>query len=272
MKLAIFGAAGRMGLAVARLAHADEQATIVGAIEAPDCPAVGRDLGELAGLGTIGVEVSADTAAGLLGAEIVVDFSLAPAFAGMLRQAARARVAVVSGTTRLGADELRALDEAARSIPVLWAPNMSLGIYVLSRLVEQAVGMLGPDYNVEIVEAHHRAKVDAPSGTAHQLVQAAQKARAELEPVYGRQGQTGARPTEQIGVHAVRGGGVIGVHNVQLLGALESLELTHRAVDRDLFAHGALRAAQFLCGRPPGRYDLGDVLDCRAAAAPTTPR
>lgn len=259
MKLAICGAAGKMGLAVARLAKA-EGATIVGAIDRGEA-ARGKDIGELAGIGTAGVVVAPEIASGLLGAEVVIDFSRPQAIPELARAAARAKVALVSGTTGLDADAERALDEAAKIVPVLWAPNMSVGVHVLAEIVTRAVKMLGAEFDVEVVEAHHNAKVDAPSGTAKRLVAAAVAGRSSLiREVRGRDGNDCKRKSDEIGVHAIRGGDVIGDHTVHLLGHGERLELTHRATSRDLFARGALRAARFVSGKPARRYTIADVV------------
>jgi 4-hydroxy-tetrahydrodipicolinate reductase len=259
VRIAVHGADGRMGRTVTRLA-ASEGATLVGAVASPRSTALGRDAGEVAGAGVLGVELSADTGAGLLGADVVIDFSTAAALPHLLQLAARAKVAVVSGTTGLDAASERALDEAARAVPVLWAPNTSVGVQVLAELVAIAASKLGVGFDVEIVEAHHRAKVDAPSGTAERLRRAVEEARQTLVPVYGREGNAGPRRREEIGLHAVRGGDVIGDHTVHFLGQGERIEITHRATSRDLFARGALRAARFLRGKPPGRYSMVDVI------------
>jgi 4-hydroxy-tetrahydrodipicolinate reductase len=259
VKIAIFGASGRMGLAVARLAHA-EGIAIAGAIVSPSSAHAGRDLGELAGLGSIGVTLSPDTASGLLGADAVIDFSTADAVPALLDLAARQGVAIVSGTTRLGPAASSRLELAAARVPVLWAPNTSVGVHVLKDLAAAAARALGAEFDVEIVEAHHRGKVDAPSGTAGALVSAVKAARAELREVRGRDGNVGPRKDDEIGVLAVRGGDVIGEHTVLFLGQGERIEITHRATSRDLFARGALRAAKFLVGKPAGRYSMADVL------------
>jgi 4-hydroxy-tetrahydrodipicolinate reductase len=260
VKLAIFGATGRMGLAIARLAHAAGDVQIVGAICADSDPALGRDLGELAGVGSLGVVTGADTASGLLGADVVIDFSVAAAVPNLFALAARQKVAVVSGTTNLDDAAKKALDKAAQSVPVLWAPNMSLGVQVLSELVEQALRRLGPGFDVEITEIHHKKKVDAPSGTAKRLADAARAARPELREVHGRSGDVGARKDDEMAVYGLRGGDVIGDHTVYLFGHGERIELVHRASSRDLFAHGALVAARFLVGKSPQRYTIADVL------------
>jgi 4-hydroxy-tetrahydrodipicolinate reductase len=259
VKIAIAGATGRMGQSITRLAVA-EGATIVGALASPASPYLGRDIGEVAGAEHVGVAVSDDIVAALLGAEVVIDFSKPDALARLLPAAKRAGVAVVSGTTRLDANVERLLDEAAQKVPVFWAPNTSVGVQVLAEIVAEAARRLGPGFDVEIVETHHRAKVDAPSGTAVRLAEAVREARKDLKPVHGREGNVGPRHEDEIGVFAVRGGDVIGDHTVHLLGLGERLELTHRATNRDLFARGALRAARFVRGKPPGRYTMAHVL------------
>jgi 4-hydroxy-tetrahydrodipicolinate reductase len=264
VRIAVHGASGRMGQSVIRLA-ASEGASLVGAVVSPGSRALGRDAGEVAGAGVAGVEVTADTASGLLGADVVIDFSTAAALPRLLQLAARGKVAVVSGTTRLDAAGERLLDEAAKVVPVLWAPNTSVGVQVLAELVTLAARQLGLGFDVEIVEAHHRAKVDAPSGTAERLRQAVTEARPELHAVHGREGNVGPRASGEIAVLALRGGDVIGDHTVHFFGQGERLELTHRATSRDLFARGALRAARFVRGLPAGRYTMADVIGSRAA-------
>jgi 4-hydroxy-tetrahydrodipicolinate reductase len=260
VRIALHGATGRMGRAVARLVHQRRDDQIVGAMAAPDVPELGRDLGEIAGLGAIGVVVTADQASALLGADVVIDFSSAQAVPQLCRAVKRARVALVSGTTGLDEDGQRALREAAEIVPLLWAPNMSLGVELLARLAEMAAHALGEDYDVEIVETHHRLKADAPSGTALRLAEAVQKSRPDLSLRHGRQGVIGPRMKNELGMHSLRGGDVIGDHTIHLMGPSERIELTHRATERDLFARGALRAAHWLIGKKPGRYALGDLL------------
>jgi 4-hydroxy-tetrahydrodipicolinate reductase len=167
----------------------------------------------------------------------------------------------VSGTTGLGADEVSALEEASARVAVFWEPNMSFGVHLLVDLAKRAAAALGEEFDVEVSETHHRLKVDAPSGTAGRLLDTLRDAggtRSQL--VYGRHGQPGKRPRNEIGVHALRGGDVIGDHTVHFLGLGERLELTHRATDRDLFVRGALRAAEFVAVKPPGRYFMSDLL------------
>lgn len=262
MKIALIGATGRMGQAIARAALAEGD-SIAGAAASTSSSSLGRDLGELAGLGTIGVAVDADVSASLLGADVAIDFSKPEVLVAAARAASRAKIPLVCGTTGIGPEHERALDDAATAIPVLWAPNTSVGVEVLAELVRLAVQKLGAGFDIEIVEAHHRNKADAPSGTAKRLVRAAAEAREGLVSVHGREGKPGARKPDEIGVLALRGGDVIGDHTVHLLGAGERIELTHRATSRELFARGALRAARFLIGKPAGRYTMADVIASR---------
>jgi 4-hydroxy-tetrahydrodipicolinate reductase len=262
-RLAVVGASGRMGRAVVRLA-VESGLTIVCAVGASD---LGRDVGELAGLGPIGRGVSDEVNdLAKANADCVIDFSAPDLLPRVAAAAALGGAALVCGTTGLGEKERAALDHAASKVPVLWEPNMSVGVFVLSRLLSQAVEMLGDTCDIEIVEAHHKAKVDAPSGTAMRLAEVAKRARdrsrgnADSAFVFGREGKPGARKPTEIGVLAVRGGDVIGDHHVHLLAEGERLELTHRAQGRELFASGALRAARFISGKKAGRYGLADVL------------
>jgi 4-hydroxy-tetrahydrodipicolinate reductase len=241
MRIAVVGARGRMGRTVVRLA--EEQGLEL---------AVGLDTGEsLASLASAR-------------ADVVVDFSSPSATTELAGVAASAGVAIVSGTTGLHAEALAALDQAAQRVPVAWEPNMSVGVHVLGALVARAIAMLGPEFDVEVVEAHHKMKVDAPSGTALRLAEIAKDARGGARLVHGREGKPGARAATEIGVHAVRGGDVVGDHTVYLLGAGERLELVHRASSRELFAAGALRVARWIAGRPAGRYRMDDVLGAKS--------
>jgi 4-hydroxy-tetrahydrodipicolinate reductase len=257
MRLAVVGASGRMGRAIVRLAR-EAGVDVVCAVGASD---MGRDAGELAGVGPIGTSIT-DSLGALehARADVVVDFSAPGVTLALAPLAAAARCAIVSGTTGLTDDGRRALALAAERVAVLWEPNMSLGVHLLSQLVAQAVGLLA-DWDVEIVETHHHAKIDAPSGTAIRLAEVAQRARAgATRLVHGRQGKPGARGADEIGMHALRGGDVIGDHTVHLFGGAERLELTHRATNRDVFAHGAVRSAMWIAGKPAAAYSLRDVL------------
>ncbi|MEZ4229530.1 MAG: 4-hydroxy-tetrahydrodipicolinate reductase [Polyangiaceae bacterium] len=261
MKLALHGASGRMGLTIAKIVAEADDIQLVGAVCGADDKSLGKDIGELAGVGTLGVECSADAGSALLGADVVIDFSVAGAVGPLVNIAARQKVAVVCGTTNLDDKGKQALDAAAKAVPVLWAPNMSLGVQVLAELLEQALQRLGPSFDAEIVEIHHRRKVDSPSGTATRLGDVVRKVRPETRELRGRDGDVGARTDEEMAIFGVRGGDVIGDHTVYLLGPSERIELTHRATDRGLFAQGAVRAARFLAGKAAGSYTISDVVN-----------
>jgi 4-hydroxy-tetrahydrodipicolinate reductase len=260
--IALVGAAGRMGRAIARAATGRDDLRVIGAAEHPSCEQLGCDLGELTGTGPTGVQLTGDLAAAIGGAATVIDLSHPSATADVAAAAAAAGAALVCGTTGIADEARAALERAATSIPVLYAPNLSPGIAVMTALLERAVRALGRGYDVEIAELHHRQKVDAPSGTALQLARVAAVARGLDDSTFttGREGRTGARTDGEIGVMSLRGGGVFGEHTAILAGEHERLELTHRAASRELFAEGALRAALFLTGKPAGRYTMAHVL------------
>lgn len=260
LRLVVSGATGRMGKTLAELIEADESLELLGG--------VGRSTYGPRGSMMAGYPAvqSPEEAEWLLReADAVVDFS-SPELFGRLLRAQRALLAgraLVVGTTGLGPEEMRLLEQAAATSPVLSAPNFSIGVNLLVALAERAAQVLGPDYDVEIVEAHHRRKSDAPSGTALHLGQAVARGHGSaLDQVRrdGRSGRGGERPRGEIGFHAVRGGDVIGEHRVLFLGARERLELGHAAADRALFAEGALRVARWLAGRSPRLYSMRDVL------------
>ena len=264
VRIALFGATGRMGLSLLRAIHDSTDFELVGALASPESPALGEDAGAVAGLARrFGVAVTADRAAALARAEVVLDFTLPGATLANLEAAAAAGASLLIGTTALAAEVLPAVEAAARRIAVLPAPNTSLGVNLLARLVERAAQALPAEYDIEILEAHHRYKVDAPSGTALRLGDAAAAGRgSDLKSlaVEHASGRPGPRPSGSIGFATLRGGDVAGEHSVFFLGPGERLELTHRAHDRMTFAYGALRAAEWLRGRPAGRYSMTDVL------------
>jgi len=262
MRIALHGATGRMGKEIVRLVHENRERgyQIVGAIAAPDAPEQGADVGEIAGIGHLGVSVTADHAVGLLGADVAIDFSGAGAVTALARAVKRAKVALVSGTTGLDASGTAAINEVSEVAPVLWAANMSLGLEAVAQMARSAIAALGDEYDIEIVETHHRHKVDAPSGTALRLAEAVREARPDLVLRHGREGSAGPRKKSELAVVAIRGGDVIGDHTIYLMGPSERIEITHRATQRDLFARGALRAARWLIGKKPGRYSLRDLL------------
>ncbi|CAN5212654.1 4-hydroxy-tetrahydrodipicolinate reductase [soil metagenome] len=255
IKLAVFGAGGRMGRAIVRLAAEGKTFTVVRAI---DGSATG-DAGLVAGTTELDVPFTR-SATDLGDAEAVIDFSAPGALPDSAEAAAAHGAAFVSGTTGLDSEGLLALDACSARVPTLWEPNMSVGVHVLGELLRRAIAMLGESFDIEIVEAHHKRKLDAPSGTAKRLAEIAKDARGGGRYVHGREGKAAARGKDDIGVLAIRGCDVIGDHHVHLLGEGERIELVHRASSRELFAAGALRAAAWLVGKPAGRYGLEDVL------------
>lgn len=263
LRVAVAGAAGKMGRTLIRVVAESAEAKLVGALERDGHPDMGADAGTLAGLAEQGLAVTAKLEDALKNAQVLVEFT-APATATELAHAAEARgIALVVGTTGLGPEERQAIERAAARIPVVLSPNMSVGVNLALRLLETAARTLGEGFDVEIVESHHRLKKDAPSGTALRMAEViAQASGRELASslVAGRQGQVGARRPGEIGVLALRGGDVVGEHTVHFLGLGERLEITHRASSRDTFARGALRAALWLRGRKPGLYSMQDVL------------
>ena len=264
VRVAVLGASGRMGVSLLRAIHESAEFKLVGALVSEESRARGADASRIAGLASdFGVQVTDDPRAALRGAEVALDFSVAAAVAGHVRAALDSGCALLVGTTGLDASASAALEDAAARIPVLVAPNTSLGVNLLAQLVEQAAEALGADYDIEILEAHHRYKVDAPSGTARKLGEAAAAGRGhalgELAAT-ARDGRSGPRKAGTIGFAVVRGGDIVGEHTVIYAGPGERLELSHRAHDRMTFAYGALTACEWLRGRAPGRYTMGDVL------------
>jgi 4-hydroxy-tetrahydrodipicolinate reductase len=264
IRVAVLGIAGRMGGTIAKAVRAEPDLRLAAATERPDSPHVGRDAGIVAGIGEAGVPVSAGIDEALSrGVDVAIDFTAAPAALDHAKGCARAKVALVIGTTGFSPAQKAELAACAQDIPLVLSPNMSVGVNVLFRLVAEAARALGPAYEVEIVEMHHRAKKDAPSGTALKLAEAAARGLdldLQKAGVYSRHGDTGERRMSTIGIQALRGGDVVGDHTVYFLADGERIELTHRATSRDNFARGAIRAAKFVVGKPAGLYDLHDVL------------
>lgn len=263
--VALVGAAGRMGLEIVRAAISESGVRVVSAIERPGSPARGQDIGDLAEIGSSGVLVvdSLEEGIDVKGVDVLIDLSMPGATSAVIKAARAARKPLVCGTTGLPAEAMQAFQSAALDIPVLYTPNLSLGIAVTRQLMELAIGALGAEYDVEIVEMHHRNKGDSPSGTAVVLAQCAAQAKGFSEEnafAYGRFGSVGARPRNEIGVHAVRGGGVFGEHTIILAGEHDQIEITHRASSRSLFAKGAMKAARFLHDKPAGFYTMAQML------------
>ena len=263
MKIAVMGAAGRMGLELVRAVHATPGCVVSGATEQPSSPALGRDIGELAGVGPLGVAVSADADAAIEASQALLDFTSPKATLAFAALAARHRAVHVIGTTGFDAAGETAINEAARSAVIIKAGNMSLGVNLLALLTKKVAAALGADFDIEIVEMHHRMKVDAPSGTALMLGEAAAEGRGVAladAAVRARDGHTGARRPGDIGFATLRGGTVVGDHTVIFAGEGERIELTHLAADRGIFARGAVKAALWGKDRAPGLYSMADVL------------
>ena len=263
MRLVVVGAAGKMGRTLIRIIAETPGVTLVGAIEAAGAPGVGEDAGQLAGLAPNGVSVTTDPLPVFAKADGLLDFTTPAATVGFAEIAAQARIVHVVGTTGLSADDETKIAAAARHAVIVKSGNMSLGVNLLAALVRQAAKALGPDFDIEILEMHHRQKVDAPSGTALLLGKAAAEGRGidlDQSSVRSRDGHTGARRRGDIGFATLRGGGVIGEHSVLFAGDGETIELTHKASDRALFARGALHAALWGRGKKPGLYSMADVL------------
>ncbi|QOF69067.1 4-hydroxy-tetrahydrodipicolinate reductase [Aminobacter sp. NyZ550] len=264
MGLVVVGAAGRMGQVLLRTVHSMAGVRVVGAIERAGSPHLGKDAGELAGIGIINVPISDDPLSAFAKADGVLDFTAPAATIEFAGYAAQARIAHVIGTTGCSPDDDAKIAAAARHATIVKSGNMSLGVNLLSVLVEKAAQALGPDdFDIEIVEMHHRHKVDAPSGTALLLGEAAAEGRkialAE-KSVRARDGHTGVRETGTIGFAALRGGSVVGEHSVILAGTGERIVMSHLAEDRTIFARGAVKAALWAHGRKPGLYSMRDVL------------
>jgi len=263
IRIAITGAAGRMGRTLVSAGQEYEGVVVTGAVEGPGNPFLGQDAGMLAGVGEIGVPIGDSLAAIDDAFDVLVDFTVADASIENIHICRAAGKRAVVGTTGFSPAQRARVAEDAERIAVVLAPNMSVGVNVCFKLLEMAARALGDEVDVEIIEAHHRHKVDAPSGTAVRMgeVVAAALGRDLAQcAVYGREGHTGERARNTIGFETVRAGDIVGEHTVMFAGAGERVEITHRASSRLNFAHGALRAARWIIDRDPGVYDMRDVL------------
>ena len=263
IRVAVTGAAGRMGKMLVAAVTAAEDMRLSAALEHAESPHVGAAAGAVAGIGAVDVAIGTDIAAVVDDFDVLVDFSVPEATLAKLDVCVANRKAVVIGTTGFDAAGLEAIDQAAQRIPLLIAPNMSVGVNVAFKLVERAARALGDDVDVEVVEAHHRHKIDAPSGTAVRIGEILADVLGRdlaTDAVFGREGITGARERRSIGFHSLRGGDIVGDHTVVFAGTGERIEITHRASSRENFAAGAVRAVRFVAGRAAGRYGMDDVL------------
>jgi 4-hydroxy-tetrahydrodipicolinate reductase len=263
MRLVVTGAAGRMGRTLIQVIEATPGVRLAAALEHAGSPALGQDAGRQAGLGDLGVPITDDPLSAFVAADGVVDFTIPSATVDFVALAAQARIVHVIGTTGLAAADLDRIAAAAWHAPVIRSGNMSLGVNLLAAMVKRVARTLGEEFDIEIVEMHHRMKVDAPSGTALLLGEAAAQGRDEdlaARAVRSRDGHTGAREPGTIGFATLRGGTVVGDHRVVFAGPGERIELAHLAEDRGIFARGAVRAALWGRGRKPGLYSMADVL------------
>jgi 4-hydroxy-tetrahydrodipicolinate reductase len=263
-RIAVVGAGGRMGRSLVEAAQAQGGVELAAAIDRAGGEAIGRDAGELAGIGALDVPVVGDLEKVAQDFDVLIDFTLPEAtlaHAGICRRYGKR---MVIGTTGFSAEQRAELDAIAEDIALVLAPNMSVGVNLCLKLLDTAARVLGDEVDVEIIEAHHRHKVDAPSGTALRMGEVVAEALGrDLDEcaVYGREGRTGARERKTIGFETIRAGDIVGEHTVMFAGLGERVEIVHKASSRMTFANGALRAAQWIMGRERGRYDMQDVLD-----------
>jgi 4-hydroxy-tetrahydrodipicolinate reductase len=263
LRIAVMGAAGRMGRTLVATIHAQPGAAVAGGTEHDASDALGRDVGELAGVGVLGIQVSKDTAAVINSVDAIVDFTSPSASVNFAQMAANAGIIHVMGTTGFDADHEEAIAAAAEKATIIKAGNMSLGVNLIVEMTRKIAEALDEDFDIEVLEMHHKHKVDAPSGTALMLGQAAADGRGvdlQSRSVRVRDGITGARKAGDIGFATMRGGSVVGEHSVVFAGEGERVAISHIATDRGIFARGAVKAALWGRGRPPGLYGMKDVL------------
>lgn len=266
VKIGVSGLAGRMGRTLVAAIAQNPHTQLAAAIERPGSHWIGADAGDLAGLGNLGISLVDDPRAAVAKSDVLVDFTVPEATMANLTMCREAGKPIVIGTTGLDEAQRCELIRAAQALPVVWAPNFSAGVNLAFKLIELAAQVLGEDFDVEVIEAHHRHKIDAPSGTALRMGEILASALGRdfgACAVYGRQGHTGERDRKTIGFATVRGGDIVGEHTVLYAGPGERLEITHRASSRMTFANGAVRAAVWLVGQKAGLYDMQDVLGLR---------
>lgn len=266
IKAVVTGASGRMGKRLIALLRESGEFQVVGAVERKDHVDLGRDAGEAAGVGPLGISIVDAIGKALPGAQVVLDFTAPAAAMQHLEAVSQAGVAAVVGTTGLSEADLKRARELTARIPCVQSPNMSVGVNVLYGVLADVARTLGDGYDIEVIEAHHHFKKDAPSGTADRMARVLAEALGRdlrKAGVYGRHGIVGERTKEEIGVHAIRAGDIVGEHTILFGGMGERIEIIHRAHSRDNFAYGALRAARWVVGRSPGLYDMLDVLGLR---------
>ncbi len=263
LNIAIAGVAGRMGSRIATLALEHPEINLVGGFERPGHEKIGQDLGTVLGKGPLGITITDNLEQIIKDTEVVIDFTTPQATLQTLKTVTEHSKAAVIGTTGFSKEDLGDIEALAEKIPFVMAPNMSVGVNLLFKILSTVAKVLGDDYDIEIIEAHHRMKKDAPSGTALKLAQVVASALdRDLDEVavYARKGLIGERTQKEIGIQVIRAGDIVGEHTVMFAGIGERIEITHRASSRDTFAAGALRAALWVYGKSPGKYDMLDVL------------
>ncbi|NJL15875.1 MAG: 4-hydroxy-tetrahydrodipicolinate reductase [Nitrospira sp.] len=266
IKVIVAGAAGRMGCRLVSLIKDSTGLMLAGALEGPGHPSLGNDAGDMAGSGRAGVSITDNLPALMERGEVMIDFSAPEATLAHMREVVHHRRALVIGTTGFSPVQLEELKSLAQQVPCVFSPNMSIGINLIYKVIGEMARTLGEDYDIEVIEAHHRLKKDAPSGTALKIAEVlAHSVNRDLSQVgvFARKGIIGERVKGEIGVQTIRAGDIVGDHTILFGGMGERIEVTHRASSRDTFAQGALRAAQWIVRQPPGLYDMMDVLSLR---------
>ncbi len=260
----VVGAAGKMGSRILHMINETPSISLCRAVERPDHPSIGKDIGEVIGLGKISILLEGDLKKA--GGDVIINFTNPKSSMESLEFAKEAGLAIVIGTTGLSPEQLERMKDLSKSVRCVFSPNMSVGVNVMFKVVQEVAQTLGPDYDIEIFEAHHRLKKDSPSGTAVKLGELVAKAAGRdfgKVGVYGRKGMVGERTREEIGMQVIRAGDIVGEHTVLFGGIGERLEIIHRAHSRDNFARGAIRAALWVVNQPNGLYDMQDVLGLR---------
>jgi 4-hydroxy-tetrahydrodipicolinate reductase len=261
VRVIVVGAAGKMGSRIIHIIHETPSIVLDRAIERSDHPSIGKDIGEIIGLGKMNIPLEGDLKKG--GGDVVINFTNPQASIGSLEFAQKMGLATVIGTTGLSPEQMERIKELSKGVRCVFSPNMSVGVNVMFKIVQEVTQVLGPEYDIEIFEAHHRLKKDSPSGTAAKLGELVAKASGrdfDQVGVYGRKGMVGERTKEEIGMQVIRAGDIVGEHTVLFGGIGERLEIIHRAHSRDNFARGAVRAALWVVNQPNGLYDMQDVL------------
>jgi len=263
IKVIVCGGCGKMGSKVAQLIYRNKDMELIGIIESPSHPEIEKDWGIVAGLGETGIIIKDNLEEIIQNADQVVEFTNPQVSLKHLEIVSKYKKTMIIGTTGFSPEEIKKINKLAQDIPFLFSPNMSLGVNLLFKLAAEAAAALSDDYDIEIVEAHHRFKKDAPSGTAKKLAQEIAKAKGvtlDKVAIYGREGIIGERKRGEIGIHSIRGGNITGEHTVMFTALGERLELTHKAHSRDTFAYGTIQAIKFMDGKPAGFYEMKDVL------------